>query len=55
MRILHFYYYFCSKVFNLCKSASKLRPFSEVKDKDFICIGIKKKKGEEKRKAAHSL
>lgn len=44
VRVSHFYCYFCSKMFNLSKPASKLWPFSEGKGKDFICIGIKKKR-----------
>jgi len=50
VRGLHFYYYFCSKMLHLSKPASKLWPFSEVKDKDFVCIGIKKTKGKKKER-----
>lgn len=49
---------FCSKTLNLSKLASKLWPSSEVKDKDLICTGIKKKKKKKwktTRKAAYSL
>lgn len=52
-------------MFNLSKAASKLWLFSAVKDKDFICIGIKQNKKQsahthkkiiiKKKKAADSL